>query len=144
MIAAALPASPVPTVPTVTSIPTATPEPVVQSYIVVFENKGETLFATNGSEGPISLAGLEIARGRNGRQRFSDWPPTMLPAGACLYLSRRERNATDDVNGTTCTQLVGELLIHDWRDEFTVWYNGQEIQTCDIRGERECVVVWQP
>lgn len=143
MIAAALPASPVPTVPTATPIPTNTPGPVTVAYTLVFERKGDTLFITNSGAGPFALAGLEIAR-ENGRQRFSDWAQTMLPAGACLHLSQRARDATDNIEDTACTQLAGELLLYDWREELSVWYNDQEVQTCDLDDDRRCVVSWQP
>ncbi|MCL4263442.1 MAG: protein kinase [Anaerolineae bacterium] len=143
MIAAALPASPVPTVPTVTLIPTYTPEPVTVAYTLVFERKDDTLFITNSGAGPFALVGLEIGR-ENGRQRFSDWLQTLLPAGACLHLSQRARDATANIEDTACVQLVGEVLLYNWREEFSVWYNGQEVQTCDLDDDRRCVVIWQP
>lgn len=68
----------------------------------------------------------------------------MLPAGACLHLSQRARGATDDISDTACVQLAGERLQYDWREEFAVWYNGQEVQRCDLDDDRRCTVVWQP
>ncbi len=124
--------------------PTATAAPVVLPLILIFERKGNTLFMTNGGDRPLALAGLEIGRGRNGRQRFSDWPQTMLPAGACLHLNKRARDANRDINNTACTQLLGEPVEHDWREEFSVWYNGQEVQMCDLDDDRRCIVSWQP
>ncbi|GIK56030.1 MAG: serine/threonine protein kinase [Chloroflexi bacterium] len=146
VIAAALPDVPPVETPVASPPPppTATAAPVVLPYILIFERKGNTLFMTNGSGGPLALAGLEIGRGRDGRQRFSDWPQTMLPAGACLHLNKQARDANADINNTACTQLLGEPLAHDWRKEFSVWYNGQEVQTCDLDDDRRCVVSWQP
>lgn len=150
VIAAALPEPPpdeaLPEPPTVSPLPppTGAPEPEALAYTLIFERKGDTLFMTNGGAGPLALAGLEIGRGRNGRQRFSEWPPAMLPAGACLNLHKRARDANRDINNTACTQLLGEPLAYDWREEFSVWYNGQEVQTCDLGDERRCVATWQP
>ncbi|HRQ41403.1 MAG TPA: serine/threonine-protein kinase [Chloroflexota bacterium] len=144
IVAALAEAATLPDTPPPPPSPTTTPLPVVLPYTLIFERKGNTLFMTNSSAGALLLAGLEIGRGRDGRQRFSDWPPTLLPAGACLHLSQRARGATDDISDTACVQLLGDLLVYNWREEFSVWYNGQEVQSCDLDDERRCVVSWQP
>ncbi len=129
---------------TAAAVSTQTPAATLSAYTLVFETKEDTLFMTNASAGPFLLAGLELVTGRNGRQRFSAWGQPMLPAGACLHMSKKAKDATDNINHTACSQLVGGVLEYDWKEEFTLWYNGREAQQCDLDDERRCVISLQP
>lgn len=129
---------------TAAAVPTQTPAATLSAYTLVFETKEDTLFMTNASAGPLLLAELVLATGRNGRQRFTAWGQPMLPADACLHMSKKAKDATDNINHTACSQLVGGVLEYDWQEEFTLWYNGQEVQQCDLEEDQRCVITLQP
>jgi hypothetical protein len=126
--------------PTQTAVPTATPMPASALYILVFERKDETLFMSNQSGNPFPLPGLELRFGGNGRRRFSEWEQATLSAGACLHMSQRARDATDDIEDTACAHLQGNLLEFNWQEEFTVWYNDIEVAECEVEDDERCLI----
>lgn len=146
IVAAATPTPPADTpaptaVPTAVAPPTNTPAPVASVYTLVFTQRRGTLFITNNSDSSFPLAGLELRFDRNGRRRFHDWGQPTLSAGACLRLSQRARDASDDIRNTGCSQLEGELLLFNWREEFEVWYNDREIADCEVEDDDRCTVL---
>jgi hypothetical protein len=62
---------------------------------------------------------------------LSDWERNTLAGGHCLRIDKND-NARERPLPDTCTQVDGDPLIFNWKDNFTIHHNGSVVQSCAV------------
>lgn len=138
IVAIASASNPVPTA-TTAAVPTTTPQTATDA-VIILERQTDTLYLTYQGNTPLLLQNLTIAN-EKGDQQLSEWPQTTLIDSTCFFISKKAKDANDKIEGTSCQQLVGALILFDWKEDFRVLWQGTEIGACHLKGkENRCTV----
>jgi hypothetical protein len=119
--------APVAAAATATAVP---PSPA--SYILIISRDEQTLFFANQSQTALPLEGLRLTMEGGGDKSFSQWGRPRLAPNACLYMSKKA-NASTDIEDAGCASLVENLLLFDWKENFTVFYNDIAAGRCRLQ-----------
>lgn len=143
---AAVPTEPAPATPTVapsSTEPAATATAVPRFYILVVSRDDKTLFFTNQSQTALPLGELRITLDGGRDKSFSRWERQALAAGHCLSMSKKAKDASTDLEAIDCISLVGDPLLFDWKENFTVFYNDVRVGRCRLeRNSPPCELIF--
>ena len=126
------------TSPTATPPPTETPAP--RTFEIVIDRDKDTLFITNIGTTPLPLPALTLTFKDD--NRLNNWTLDTLPPNACVLLVKNDKSPSDKIDKTPCQQIA-VTLDFDWEDQFSVSYQGAEIDTCQVKGKNNCQLEWQ-
>ena len=131
LISSALEATPTTAATATTVQPTITPEPVT-NYNLLLTKSSKTLFLINQSDQDFPLNAFSLVTDERNPEILSEWQRTSLPAGECLLINKDDKAKEQDLP-ESCTRANGDPLIFSWKDDFTLHYQGNAIQTCDVK-----------
>ena len=122
--------------------PTAEPSPIPSlptTYRLAISSDKNTLFITNLSDTPLALTSLALAFDED--EPFSRWPVNNLAPETCILLVKDGKSPSDKLDKTPCQQISGTIE-QDWDDNFSVYYQEMEIDTCRVKGKSDCQLEW--
>lgn len=117
--------------PEPTLAPTATPQPA-NNYELLFVKSDNTLFFINQSGQDFPLNAFSLVTTGGNVAILSDWDRTTLPAGECLRINKNNK-ANEESLPEICSRASGDPLLFRWKDNFTLHYQGNVVQTCDVK-----------